>query len=80
MLTSAYIQIQSDQGLGLHCIGFTSDKAKSEELCSILTEMDIEHFQDEIPYYGINHRLQGVVLGCDIKKTMHLKERFQTEK
>lgn len=68
--------------MGLDALhGFTSDKAKSEELCSILTEMDIEHFQDEIPYYGINHPVYRVfVLGCDIKKTMHLKERFQTEK
>ena len=80
IIEHAYIQIQSDKWAWTHCIGFTSDKAKSEELCSILTEMDIEHFQDEIPYYGINHPVYRVfVLGCDIKKTMHLKERFQTE-
>ena len=45
IIEHAYIQIQSDKWAWTHCIGFTSDKAKSEELCSILTEMDIEHFQ-----------------------------------
>lgn len=76
----AYQQIKSDTWAWTHCIGFTSNKTKSEELSNILTSMGINYFKDEIPYYGKDHPVYRIfILGCDIKKTNFLKEKYCTE-
>lgn len=70
MIEYAYAQIKSDKWAWTHCIGFTKDRSKSEELCNKLTDMGIEHFKDEIPNYEKDCSTYRVfVLGCDIKKT-----------
>ena len=39
------------------------------------------YFEDKTPYYGIDRPVYRVfVLGCDIKKTEYLKEKYWTEK
>jgi len=76
----AYQQIKSDKWAWAHCIGFTSDKFKSDELCNILSDMGINYLNDEIPYYGTPSPVYRVfVFGCDIEKTRFLKEKFCTE-
>lgn len=76
----AYNQIKSDKWAKTHCIGFTPDQSKAEELCRILTEMRMEYFQDIIPYYGAEKPVYRVfVLGCDIKKTEYLRNRYYTK-
>lgn len=77
----AYNQIKSDKWAKTHCIGFSTDKTKIGELKSELEKMNTEFFEDEIPYYGINKPVYRIfVLGCDIQKTEHLKEKYWTEK
>ncbi|QIK54830.1 hypothetical protein G7051_10935 [Dysgonomonas sp. HDW5B] len=73
----AYTQIKSDKWAWTHCIEFTRNKYKSDKLCHILTDMEIEYFQDEIPYYGKDSPVYRVfVLACDIKKTKFLKVKY----
>lgn len=73
--------IKSDKWAKTHCIGFSVDINKISELKSELRKMKIEYSDDEIPYYGIEKPVYRVfVLGCDIKKVRHLKEKYWTEK
>ena len=72
----AFKQIKSDKWAMTHLIGFQFDKGKSKVLEQILTELDIEFIQDEIPYSWKGMAYRVFVLGCDIKKTEHLKEMF----
>jgi hypothetical protein len=77
----AFNQITADKWAKAHCIGFSSNKNKIIELKSVLEKMSIEFFEDEIPYYGIDRPVYRVfVLGCGIKKTEHLKEKYWTDK
>ena len=75
----AFEQIKSDKWAKSHCIGFNFDKNKSDELAEILKKMNIEYFQDKIPYYASKPAFRTFVLGCDIKKTEHLKIQFYNE-
>lgn len=77
----AFNQIKSDQWAGNHCVGFSSDLNKISELKDELNKIDIDFFEDKIPYYGIDRPVYRVfVWGCDIRKTEHLKEKYWTEK
>jgi len=60
--------------------GFCSDLSKTVLLKKELDTMNIKYLYDEIPYYGNRKPIYRVfVLGCDIKKTIHLKEKYCTE-
>jgi hypothetical protein len=77
----AFNQIKSDKWAKTHCIGFSEDVDKITDLKSELQKMRIEFFEDKIPYYGLERPVYRVfVLGCDIQKTEHLKEKYCTEK
>ena len=77
----AFNQIKSDKWAKTHCIGFSTDINKINDLKNFLHKMETEFFEDKIPYYGIERPVYRVfVLGCDIKKTEYLKEKYWTEK
>lgn len=77
----AFDQIRSDKWAKTYCVGFTMSKNEKEELGSMLEEMSVEYFQDEIPYNGPEQPVyRTFVLGCDINKTKHLKEKYYKEK
>lgn len=77
----AFNQIKSDKWAKTHCIGFSADVNKITELKSELLKIEIEFFEDKIPYYGMDRPVFRVfVLGCDIQKTEQLKEKYYTEK
>jgi len=76
----AYNEIKSDQWARTHLVGFCSDLSKTVLLKKELDTMNIKYMYDEIPYYGNRKPVYRVfVLGCDIKKTIHLKEKYCTE-
>ncbi|WP_263602362.1 hypothetical protein [Chryseobacterium sp. PET-29] len=77
----AFNQIKSDKWAKTHCIGFSADIGKITDLKNKLASMNIEYFEDKIPYYGLERPVYRVfVLGCDILKTEHLKKKYWTEK
>lgn len=77
----AFNQIKSDKWAKTHCIGFSTDLNKINELKSELQKMKTEFFEDKIPYYGQDRPVYRLfVLGCDIKTTEYLKEKYWTEK
>ncbi len=77
----AFNQIKSDKWAKKHCIGFSINVNKITELKSELQKMNIEFFEDKIPYYGVDKPAYRVfVVGCDIQKTEYLKEKYYTEK
>lgn len=77
----AFNQIKSDKWATTHCIGFSADIGKITDLKNKLDQMNIEYFEDQIPYYGPERPVYRVfVLGCDILKTEHLKKKYRTEK
>ncbi len=77
----AFNQINLDKWAKTHCIGFSTDYNIINDLKSELQKMKTDFFNDKIPYYGIDRPVYRVfVLGCDIQKTEHLKEKYWTEK
>ncbi len=77
----AFNQIKSDKWAKTHCIGFSTDLNKINDLKSELQKIKTEFFEDKIPYYGPDRPVYRVfVLGCDIQKTEYLKEKYWTEK
>jgi hypothetical protein len=81
IIQHAFNQIKADKWAKTHCVGFTSNKQDSVELANILTDLQVEYFQDEIPYYGIKKPIyRTFVIGRDILKTEHLKEKYFLEK
>ena len=73
----AYGKILNDNFANSHCIGFTSNKLKSKELATILTEKNIKFTSDEIPFNGKgNPTYRTFVFGCDINKVKHLKSIY----
>lgn len=73
----AFNQIKSDKWASNHCVGFSSDLNKIDELKNELMKMDVAFFEDKIPYNGIDRPIYRVfVSGCDIVKTEHLKEKY----
>lgn len=76
----AYNEIKSDQWARTHLIGFSSDLSKIIQLKKELDNINIQYIYDEIPYYGNGKPAHRVfVLGCDIRKTIHLKKKYFTE-
>ena len=75
----AYNQLINDKWAKAHCIGFGLNKNEAEELAEILKNMDIEYFQDEIPYYINKAAFRTFILGCDIKRAENLKIRYYKE-
>ena len=81
LIEYAYNQIKSDKWARTHCIGFTTDKSKSNELSTRLGEMDIEFMKDEIPYYGPGRPVfRTFVFGCDYLKVSDLRKQYYEEK
>jgi len=77
----AFNQIKADKWAKTHCIGFTTSKDEKQELENVLKNTKVDFFQDEIPYYGFGRpAYRTFVLGCDIKKTEHLKLKYYKEK
>lgn len=75
----AYNEIKSDQWARRHLIGFSSDLSKIIQLKKELDNINLKYICDEIPYYGNGKPAYRVfVLGCDIRKTIHLKKRYFT--
>lgn len=73
----AYNEIKSDQWARTHLIGFCSDLSKILQLKKELDNLNIQYIYDEIPYYGNDKLAYRVfVLGCDIKKAVHLKKSY----
>lgn len=77
----AFNQIKSDEWAKTHCIGFSTDFNKINELKKELEKMNIEFIEDQIPYYGIDKPVYRIfVLGCDIQRTKQFKAEYWTEK
>ncbi len=77
----AFNHIKSDKWAKAYCIGFTTSKDEKEEIANVLREMGLEYFQDQIPYYGLERPVfRTFVLGCDINKTEHLKDKYFKKK
>lgn len=77
----AFNQIKTDKWAKTHCIEFTTSKDEKQELESILKDTNVDFFQDEIPYYGLERPVyRTFVLGCDINKTKYLKLKYYEEK
>lgn len=74
----AFDQLRSDTWARTHCIGFTANKKKADELCMLLKDLNIEYIEDSIPYYGPERPVYRIfVLGCSIRQTEHLKEKYK---
>ncbi|MFC4687744.1 hypothetical protein ACFO4P_12440 [Epilithonimonas pallida] len=71
-----YNQLKTDKWAKTHCIGFGFDKNEVEQLVKILNEMNVEYFQDQIPYYTDKSTYRTFVLGCDILKVENLKTKY----
>ncbi|SHH85671.1 hypothetical protein SAMN04488109_5614 [Chryseolinea serpens] len=77
----AFNEIKSDKWANRHCIGFTTEKTEAKELTDKLNELNVEYTQDKIPYNGPNQpAYMTFVLGCDINKVSHLKDRYYKRK
>jgi hypothetical protein len=77
----AFNEIKSDKWAKTHCIGFSTNLGKINDLKIELQKMETEFFEDKIPYYGLDRPVYRIfVLGCDIQKTEHLKVKYWTEK
>ncbi len=77
----AFNQIKSDKWAKTHCIAFSTDINKINDLRNKLQRMETKFIEDKIPYYGIEKPAYRIfVLGCDIKKTEYLREKYWTEK
>jgi hypothetical protein len=77
----AFNEIKSDKWAKTHCIGFSTNLDKINDLKIELQKMETEFFEDKIPYYGLDRPVYRIfVLGCDIQKTEHLKVKYWTEK
>ncbi len=72
----AYNQLKTDKWAKTHCIGFGFDKNEAEQLRKILNEMNVEYFQDQIPYYPDKPTYRTFVLGCGILKVENLKTKY----
>lgn len=73
----AYNVIKNDQWARAHLIGFSNDLSKIVQLKKELDAINIQYIYDEIPYYGNGKPAYRVfVLGCDIKKAIHLKKNY----
>jgi hypothetical protein len=77
----AFNEIKSDQTARTHIIGFSADRNKIINLKNELDQMNIEFIQDTIAYYGLKEPpvYRVFVVGCDIRKTEHLKEKYCTD-
>lgn len=75
----AYKQLITDKWAKTHCIGFCFDKNETEELADILKNLNIEYFQDEIPYCVDKPAYRTFVLGCDITKVEDLRTKYYKE-
>ena len=77
----AFNQIKSDKWAKTHCIGFSTDLNRINDLKSELQKINVEFFNDKITYYREGRPVYRVfVFGCDIQKTEYLKEKYWTEK
>jgi hypothetical protein len=75
IIAYAFDELKADTWADRHCIGFTSDKGKANELCGLLKDMNVGYKEDSIPY--IERRVyRTFVSGCDIRKTEHLKAKY----
>ncbi|MCD2425511.1 hypothetical protein LQ567_22190 [Niabella pedocola] len=73
----AFNQIKADRWARTHCIGVTTKAGEAKELGKILKALNVDFFQDEIPYNGLERPVyRTFVLGCDIKKAEHLKTKY----
>jgi len=73
----AYNEIKSDQWARTHLIGFSSDLSKMVQLKKELDNINIQYTYDETPHYRNGKPAYRVfVLGCDIRKTIHLKKSY----
>jgi hypothetical protein len=76
IIAFVYNQLKTDKWAKTHCIGFGFDKTETEQLANILNEMNIEYFQDQIPYYPDKPAYRTFILGCDILKVENLKTKY----
>lgn len=73
----AFNHIKSNKWAKSHCIGFEFDKSKIETLKVKLEALNIEYFEDKIPYYGPQKPAYRIfIFGCDIKRTEQLKNEY----
>jgi len=71
----AFNQIKSDKWVKANCIGFGGSKSESHELAKILNDLNMDFFQDEIPFSD-KPIFRTFVFGCDIKKVEFLKSKY----
>lgn len=71
----AFNQIKADKWAKANCLGFGNSESESYELAKILGELNIEYFQDEIPFSD-SPIFRTFVFGCDIKKLEFLKSKY----
>ena len=76
----AYNAVNSDKWAKTHCIGFTTDMNETRELADRRKELIIDFIEDKIPYYGLERPVyRTFVLGCDINKVIHLRDKYYKE-
>lgn len=71
----AFNQIKTDKWAKANCIGFGNSENESYELAKILDELNIEYFQDKIPFSN-KPIFRTFVFGCHIKKLEFLKSKY----
>lgn len=77
VVSHAFDVIRDDRWARTHCVGFVFIKALHEELATILDQMNVEYTQDRIPYSDPDRSAyRTFVYGCDIRKTVRLKEKY----
>ncbi|MFT3933903.1 MAG: hypothetical protein QM726_09835 [Chitinophagaceae bacterium] len=77
VVAHAFNEIKSDKWAKAHCIGFTENIEEHKALTVILNTMNLKFMQDKIPYYSSGEiTYRTFVFGCDVNKTIHLKEKY----
>lgn len=73
----AFEKIKNDIWGKAYLLGSTDDKNKSDELCLLLSKMEIDYIQNDIPNYsGGKAKYRVFVIGKSINRVKHLKNEY----
>lgn len=73
----AYKKISADRFAKSHIVGFIKNQSQEAELVAELDKRGVEYWKDNIPFGGPDDKRTRVfVVGCSIKKTIDLREKF----
>lgn len=73
----AFEQMKDDKYARSHLVGFFDRKDFQEKLCRELDARDVEYKVGEMTFDRKNYKYSVHVFGCDIKKVLDLKEKYE---